>query len=308
MTELSRRCVIGALAGTAVPLPAADAKGQTVQPVPSSPTPLPPPADPTPRAAVYFAPERFDDLMWENDRTSHRIYGHALQANEPPSGSGVDVWGKKVRWPFMKRMLDTGTYHVDHGEGVDFYEVGSTRGCGGLGIWFDDKLWCSRNFVAHRVIETGGDTARFEVDYAPWPVDVIRTVSETRAFSLQVGSNFTRMTSTLTSDSHAPLTVGIGIARRKPPAALSAIVRNADKGHLSVWGPPAPEGTIGIAIRVDPASVTGFAQDADNYLILVRVEPGKQFTYYVGAAWDQGLDFRDQTSWLEYVANQPFAF
>lgn len=306
MTELSRRGVLcAALAGTTAGLPGTSATAQAAH---SPPTPLPAPADPTPRAVVYFAPERFDDLMWENDRTAHRIYGHALQANEPPSGSGVDVWGKKVRWPYMQRMLATGAYHVDHGEGVDFYEVGGTRGCGGLGIWYDDKLWCSRNFVAHRILETGGDTARFEVDYAPWPVDVIRKVSETRVFTLPVGSSFTRMTSTLTSDTDAPLTVGIGIARRKPAASASAIKRDAATGQLSVWGPPAAEGTIGITIKVDPASVAGFAQDADNYLILITVQPGVPFTYYVGAAWDGGLDFPSEAAWLAHVRSRRFDF
>lgn len=306
MTDLSRRGVFGAaLAGTAVALPSAPVSAQTRH---AAPAPLPPPSDPTPRAVVYFAPERFDDLMWENDRTAHRIYGQALQANEPPSGSGIDVWGKKVRWPYMQRMLASGAYHVDHGEGVDFYEVGGTRGCGGLGIWYDDKLWCSRNFVAHRILETGGDTARFEVDYAPWPVDVIRQVSETRAFSLPLGSNFTRMTSTLTSDSDSPLTVGIGVAKRKPAASPSAILRDAAAGELSIWGPSAAEGTIGVTIRVDPALVVGFGQDADNYLILVRVQPGTPLNYYVGAAWDGGLDFRSLSDWRAYVGSQDFRF
>ena len=60
---------------------------------------LPPPTDRSPRASVTLADYRYDDLMWENDKTAHRIYGHALEAAEPPSGSGIDSWGKKVVWP-----------------------------------------------------------------------------------------------------------------------------------------------------------------------------------------------------------------
>ncbi|HEX8471385.1 MAG TPA: DUF4861 family protein [Brevundimonas sp.] len=111
MTDLSRRGVLGAaLAGTGAVLPPASAIAQTRH---AAPAPLPPPADPTPRAVVYFAPERFDDLMWENDRTAHRIYGHALQANEPPSGSGIDVWGKKVRWPYVNETRGYGNLITD---------------------------------------------------------------------------------------------------------------------------------------------------------------------------------------------------
>ena len=78
------------------------------QPVPAQAMPHvtlplapPPAAEQAPRASVRFAPYRYDDLLWENDRTAHRIYGPALQAHEPPSGSGIDAWGKTVAWPFM---------------------------------------------------------------------------------------------------------------------------------------------------------------------------------------------------------------
>ena len=41
--------------------------------VAASPQPSAPPTD-APQAAVVFAPYRHDDLLWENDRTAHRIY------------------------------------------------------------------------------------------------------------------------------------------------------------------------------------------------------------------------------------------
>ena len=84
------------------------------------------------RAAVTIADYRFDDLLWENDRIAFRIYGRALEAAEPPSSSGIDAWGKRVRWPYMDRQLRTGDQHADHGEGVDFYNVGTGRGAGAV--------------------------------------------------------------------------------------------------------------------------------------------------------------------------------
>src|SRR3546814_3774887 len=56
-------------------------------------------------AAALIADYRYDDLLWENDRIAYRIYGHALEAAEPPSSSGIDAWGKRVRWPYMDRQL-----------------------------------------------------------------------------------------------------------------------------------------------------------------------------------------------------------
>ena len=278
---------------------------------PSTIEPLePPPEDQRrPRAVARFAPDRLDDLLWENDRVAHRIYGPTLEAREAPSGSGIDVWAKRVRYPFMDRQLKFPNYHVDRGEGLDYYDVGRGRGAGGLGIWYDNKLWTSRNFSTYQIEKTGGDEARFSVTYRPWPVDVVRTVSETREFSLPLGSNFTRMTSTLTSNSDAPLIVAIGISKRSNDNGRGFVTRDAAHGRLMFWEPENPEhGSLGIALAVDPATVEGFTEDADNYLILVRVTPGQPFTYYMGSAWDRGLDFATRSAWEDFVANQRFDF
>jgi hypothetical protein len=258
------------------------------------------------RAAVVIADYRFDDLLWENDRIAHRIYGRALERAEPPSSSGIDVWGKRVRWPFMDRQLRTGDQHADHGEGIDFYNVGTGRGTGGLGIWYDNKLWTSRNYVRPRILQSGGDIADFAVDYDPWPVDTLRTVRETRRFALMAGTNFTRLTSTIASSSEAELIVGIGISKRPINGSkLGEIRQDRANARMSWWGPADGEkGRMAAAVMVDPAAFAGFVEDADNYLILVRVQPGTPFVYYSGAAWDRGGDFASAVAWNSYVDAQ----
>lgn len=258
------------------------------------------------KAAVVLADYRFDDLLWENDRIALRIYGRALEAAEPPSSSGIDVWGKRVRWPYMDRQLRMGDQHSDYGEGLDFYQVGTGRGIGGLGIWYDNKLWTSRNYVRPRILSAGPDVADFTVDYDPWPVDTTRTVRETRRFTLPAGTNFTRMTSTITSSSDEILTVGIGISKRPMGTRkLGEVHRDEAGARISWWGPAdGDKGRMAGAIIVDPAAFAGFAEDADNYLVLVRVTPGRPFVYYGGAAWDRGGDFATRESWETYVAAQ----
>src|SRR4051794_39592635 len=119
-----------------------------------------------PQAVVVIAGYRYDDILWENDRTAHRIYGHALEAAEPPSSSGIDAWGKNVRWPYMERQLKGGgSQHDYHGEGLDFYDVDTSRGAGGLGIWQDNKLWLSRNWKTCKILKNGPQVAAFQVEY-----------------------------------------------------------------------------------------------------------------------------------------------
>jgi hypothetical protein len=258
------------------------------------------------RAAVVHADYRYDDILWENDRTAHRVYGRALEKAEPPSSSGIDAWGKRVRWPFMDRQLRTGDQHEDHGEGLDFYNVGTGRGAGGLGIWHDNKLWVSRNYRSYRIASAGPRVADFSVDYAPWPVDVGRSVRETRRFTLPAGTNFTRMVSRLDSDRPEPLIVGIGISKRPTSAtALGAVTKDTARARMTWWGPDEPgKGAMAVAVMVDPQAFAGFAEDSDNYLILVRAMPGRPFVYYAGAAWSGGADFASRTGWQSYVDAQ----
>ncbi|HUD91470.1 DUF4861 family protein [Sphingobium sp.] len=271
---------------------------------------LPPPPSMTAAAGALVASYRYDDLLWENDKTAHRIYGHALEAAEPPSGSGIDSWGKNVAWPFADRQLRSGDQHGYHGEGLDFYNVGTTRGAGGLGIWHDNKLWTSRNYVRAHILQSGGSVADFTVDYAPWPVDVDRKVWETRRFTLPLGTHFTRLVSTIGSDKATPLTVGIGIGKRTTGQGAGDLTVDRARGLVSWWGPEdGAHGRMALALRVDPAQIADIRADADNQLILLTVKPGQPFVYYSGSAWNEGQGgFATRAAWDAYAAGQTLDF
>src|SRR5258708_7798928 len=104
------------------------------------------------RAHGRFVRERFDDFAWENDRIAHRMYGKALETwkGEPLTSSSVDIWSKRVPQMVIDGWYMVDNYHKDTGEGADFYSAGATRGCGGNGLWADDKLWVCNNFVNSR--------------------------------------------------------------------------------------------------------------------------------------------------------------
>ncbi|WP_454716486.1 glycoside hydrolase family 88 protein [Caulobacter segnis] len=289
------------------------APAQVPPAAPGQPTPpkmifrmaAPPAGQDKPRATVRYAPERYDDILWENDRTAHRIYGPALEQYEPPSTSGVDAWGKSVRYPFMTRQLRTGDQHAYHGEGIDYYNVKTYRGAGGLGVWDGGKLWVSRNWKDYKILKDGPDAASFKVSYAPWKVSDKREVWETRTFTLPMGTNFTRMVSTFSSNAKGPITVAIGIT--KAPTAKTAGDLRADKakGVFSFWDVTDPDkGTMGVSLLIDPRQIVDVVETDSDWLVLVKVSPGKPFVYYIGAAWDKGLDFHSRADWETYVFAQ----
>ena len=86
-------------------------------------------------------PERKDDFSWENKVVAYRIYGPALEATGEIS-SGIDVWSKRIPNfvvnSFYKQDQEAAvthnpalSYHNDNGVGLDSYDVGQSRGCGG---------------------------------------------------------------------------------------------------------------------------------------------------------------------------------
>ncbi len=251
-------------------------------------------------AFARYVPERMDDIAWENDRIAHRIYGPALQNNpKEHSGSGIDVWVKSVREPVINEWYKSGKYHVNRGTGLDFYEVGTSRGDGGLGIWDDNKLFCSKDWVTEKILDLGKDECGFTITYDPWDANG-RKVWETRAMTLKAGSNLTRIESTLNSDKPGDLIVGIGLCNERPGKG-GRVYKDKELGVMSFWQPPEKNGTIGVGVVVDPKSIVDFTQDSKNYLVLVKQTPGKPFVYYAGACWDKGLDFHTADEWEKYL-------
>lgn len=245
-----------------------------------------------------FVPERLDDFAWESDRTAHRVYGPAIMQDpvEHLISSGVDVWGKKVRTPVIDNWYRRGDYHHDFGEGLDFYSVGQSRGCGGSTIYYGGTLHSSANFARYKVLADGPLRAIFEFSYDSW--DSGRgPVSETKRYSIDAGSNLTRVESRLQSASAQ--TVGIGMVQR---AAADRYRNDSAAGWASLWQAPHPQhGSIACGVIL-PAGVQEFRQVDSQWLSLSEVQPGQMLVYYFGAGWSGSGDFADASAWETYLA------
>jgi unsaturated rhamnogalacturonyl hydrolase len=252
-----------------------------------------PPVDP--KTFCRFVPERLDDFAWESDRIAHRMYGPAIivDPKEKLVSSGVDVWVKSARYPVIDKWYKSGDYHADRGEGLDYYKVGPARGCGGTGIWAGGKLHPSRNFKTWKVLANGPIRSVFELGFEEWDA-AGRKVTETKRISIDAGSNFSRVESSFSSNSKAPLAVAIGIVKRPGDAKLA---KDPKSGTLSYWEPEMPpNGHTACAAIVSKGSVE-FAEDETNHYIIGTATPGKTFVYYIGAGWSKSGDFPNAATW-----------
>lgn len=270
------------------------------------------PVFPTKVFARYVG-ERLDDFAWENDKVGHRTYGPALAApDEPKTGkevlvtSGLDVWCKRVSYPIVDRWYNKGHdhYHHDEGEGMDMYQVGITRGCGGTGVWDGKQLHVGRNYKSWRVLANGPIRAIFELTYDTWSANGVY-VTEVKRFTVDAGSNLDRIDSTFTAAGNVKeLTVAIGL--NKNPAdrgqdPVIALTPTAGDGSFTQWVKQKSNGELGTAV-IAPEGFAGFAEDDRNHLVLAKATSGTPLRYYAGAGWSKAGEFTSQESWNAYVA------
>lgn len=251
-----------------------------------------------------FVRERFDDFAWENDRIAHRMYGKALEtwAGEPLTSSTVDIWSKRTSRLVINDWYLTDDYHMDHGEGADFYSAGPSRGCGGSGIWEADRLWTSRNFINSRVLANGPIRVLFELEYEPFDVNG-RQVREIKRVSLDAGSQLDQFTSLYlweSEDSARPLVVGIGIKKN----AGATKVFEAESGSLRVWEKMAKNaGMQGLGIVVKAGDLMGEREDPLNHLLLAKPGADLRLTYWAGFCWDKAGQITTSDAWKTYLAD-----
>lgn len=251
-----------------------------------------------------LVPERTDDYTWENDLVAFRTFGmeaqRRVEVNEPGGtlSSGIDLWLKRVNYSIIdawyKKNLDSiGYYHIDHGEGYDPYHVGKSRGAGGIGIWENDSLYTSKNFVDYRTLATGPIRTIFELDYAPWSDYQIK---ETKRISLDLGSNFSKITSFFQYEKMPPnYTIGITLHEGEGEINLKKL-----EGWFRYWE-AINDSFLGEGIVVDPKlveeAISHISNTPDQSQILIITKPDSELTYYAGFGWQKSGQVSGKKDW-----------
>lgn len=259
-----------------------------------------------------FVPERTDDYAWENDKVAFRTYGpdaqKRVEENRPEGTltSGIDLWLKRTdksiinKW-YAENVKAPGYYHIDHGEGHDPYQVGPSRGTGGVGIWEDNKLAISKNFVTYKTIAVGPLRTVFELTYAPYSSYQVR---ETKRISLDLGSNFSKFEITLDTEKSVPnITTGITLHDNKGEVKINkkeGWFRHAEKIDGIFLG----EGIVlNPKLVKDAFANVSKTTDQSNLLIITNPKENK-VTYYAGFAWQKSGQVANEADWDTLLQKQ----
>jgi hypothetical protein len=261
-------------------------------------------APPTFRAKTYgrFITERKDDFAWENERVAFRIYGPALVEIDGPS-NGLDFWYKRTdelivdKW-YKDDLAGVRSYHEDHGEGLDDYKVGRTLGGGMMAPYVNDTLWLNENFIRQEALDNGPLRTTFRLTYKDIDVNGT-TFGESRIFSIDAGSQLTKVVQAYGTTEVIPVAAGIV----KRPGS-DAILKNRT-GHGTttlIYAEPASE-TVG-NVYVGMVFPSGLEKTAiDTYRIvhpksgtkethshvlgITSYHPDRPVIYYTGYGWSK---------------------
>lgn len=246
-----------------------------------------------------------DDVAWESDRVAWRIYGEGLKkTSSAMSSNGIDIWVKRTRALVVEKWYGKGhdSYHVDTGEGADFYDVGETLGAGGIGVWRGDSLYRADNFKAWRIIANGPLRTVFELKYDPYDAGG-QKVSEVKRVIQDAGQNWFRQISTLRSADNSDITYATGLF--KQPSAVGMMSKAPPLAWLTSWATVVPKsgghGTLGAAVLVEKSRFVDWKETSNHYLAILRAKSGIPVTNYVASGWTDSGDFRDVTDWWKYL-------
>ncbi len=259
-----------------------------------------------------FVPERTDDYAWENDKVAFRTYGPDAQKRveenraEGTLSSGIDLWLKRTdksiinKW-YAENVKKSGYYHIDHGEGHDPYQVGASRGTGGTGIWENNKLAVSKNFVSYKTIAVGPLRTVFELTYAPWSS---YEVKETKRISLDLGSNFSKFEISIKANKQIPNYVtGISLHENKGEVKINkkeGWFRHAEKIDGVFLG----EGiVVNPKLVLDAFSNVSKVKDHSDLLVITHPKENK-LIYYAGFAWQKSGQLTNEADWDTLLQKQ----
>lgn len=245
-----------------------------------------------------YVPERKDDFAWENDRIAFRAYGRAIEGSSEDA-FGFDVWVKRTNKMILNERYKLADYHVDHGDGLDYYQVGHTLGAGNMAPYVKDTVRYSANYHQWKMLDNGLLRSTFQLTYDSWDAGGIK-VKATKTISLDAGSQLSRIENVYTFDSNKPLPVVVGITRRADAGNISL---NEQQGIMGYWEPAsAKDGTTALGSILTTA-VTNMWVDKIQLLAKTTVKSDEPIVYYTGAAWDKAGKFTDAKKWFLYLDN-----
>ncbi len=251
---------------------------------------------------------RKDDIAWENDRCAYRVYGPALQKTGERS-FGTDIWVKNtpdtvVYERYIKDIKGIASFHLDHGNGLDPYQVGATLGLGAPGLMTERQLHLPYCYNSYKILDNGPLRFTVELTYNPAVIDDQKEVVEHRIISLDKGSNFNKMTVWYEGLTH-PTDLATGFPVHEKDTATKTLATDYICYADPTDNPDVNQSQVYVGILfpygIDHTYYQLFDQKHDGATghalgIKKGLKNEEHYCYYFGAAWSK-YDVRSYAEW-----------
>jgi len=244
-----------------------------------------------------FVPERKEDFAWENDRIAFRMYGKELEKTPAEMGYGMDVWVKRTERMILNERYKRGEYHIDHGDGMDYYHVGYSLGAGSMMPILQDSIYYSRNYISWSVLNNGPLRTTFQLMYDDWSVGK-NVVKATKTISLDAGSQFNKITVDYEGVQDSVFQVAAGLVLREGKGIK---YQDEQNGIMAYWEPMhGADGTTGVAC-IFTTPVNKMIEQKGQLLGKLNTNRKYSVTYYAGAVWDRAGLVKNADEWIAFV-------
>lgn len=266
-------------------------------------------------------PERADDVAWENERVGFRIYGPATQ-QKGERVYGYDIFFKHFNFdnvlPVLYRdetdpavwarvdslraidpalaqeYIDSFSYHIDHGLGMDCYAVGPTLGAGAAAPVIGDSIcfaWC---YDKATILDNGPLRFTVQLDFAPRAIGADSAVVEHRIISLDSGARLNKQL-TWFDGLTQPVKMVAGM-----PVRDGGQVRISDS-YLAVSDPTQGSDNGQALLGVIMPGAHAALDNLQGHAVLAKeIAPADTLVHYWGFAWDRE-EFGNIDAWMHYL-------
>lgn len=273
-----------------------------------------------PVATGRLYPERADDLAWENDVAGFRAYGPATQ-RKGERAFGYDIFFKhhsdEPMLPVLYRdetdpavwarvdslraidprladeYIDSFSYHIDHGLGMDCYAVGPTLGDGVAAFVDGDTIYYAWCYDTAEVIDNGPVRFTARLDFSPRAVKGDSAVVEHRIISLDKGMHLNRQktwfegrSDTLLIGAGMPMRDGCEVLTGEDYTVVTDLTQGSDNGKA----------LLGVLM---PYGKSGFTSDGHS-IVVKFLAPADTLEHWWGFAWDRQT-IQSPDRWAGYM-------
>lgn len=264
--------------------------------------------------------ERADDLAWENDLVGFRAYGPGTQ-RKGERAFGYDIFFKHhsdvpmlpvlyrnetdpAAWARVDSLraidpkladeyIDSFSYHIDHGLGMDCYAVGPTLGDGVAAFADGDTIYYAWCYDTAEVIDNGPVRFTARLDFAPRAVKGDSAVVEHRIVSLDKGMHLNRQktwfegrSDTLLICAGMPMRDGCEVRNGEGYTVLTDLTQGPDNGKA----------LLGVLL---PGGTSGLTSDGHS-IVATSLAPADTLEHWWGFAWDRQT-IQSPDRWAAYM-------